>query len=174
LELIHLLEDLDLADVVKGLSPIGLVEFTGCEDDEVSAILWKELISLLIIEVDQLVTEILADYFLVDQEFVLADVWDLQEHRCGHVHAVKCLQVDGKVRWHLELSLFLLEWLVLPLTITLKVQLCQAVFEPWGLALDQDVVGLVKESQSEVSQSNLNNRPVVVDLVDDGLPMNNL
>lgn len=95
LELVHLLEDLDLANVVKGLLPVGLVELSGSKHNEVSAILGKELKPLLIVKVNELVPEVLAYHFLLDGELVLAHVRDLKEHGCCHVDAIEGLQVDG-------------------------------------------------------------------------------
>lgn len=78
------------------------------------------------------------------------------------------------MRWHLDFALLHFVWFILSITISLEVKLSQAILESWSLALNENVVSLVKESKSKVSQSNLNDCPVVVNFVDDGLSMNDL
>jgi len=122
------------------------VELTSSKHNKVSAVLRQELQSLLIIEVDQLITEVLANHLLLDGEFVLAYVGYFQEHGGCHIDAVKGLEVDGQMRRHLDLSLFLFIWLVLSLTIALQVELGQTVFKSRSLALKKNVIGLIEKS----------------------------
>lgn len=107
LELVHLLEDFDLADMAEGFLPVRLVELASREHNVVSTVLRQELDAFLIVLVDQL-SEVLADHILLDRELVRADVGDLQEHGGGHVDTVKCFQVDVQVWRHVPFPLLLL------------------------------------------------------------------
>lgn len=77
-----------------------LVKLTSSEDHIVTAALRQELDTLLIILVDQF-SEILANHFLLDGEFVGTNVWDLEEHRRRHVDALYHFPVYVKMRWSL-------------------------------------------------------------------------
>jgi len=93
LELLHLLKDFDFADELEALLPVGSVEFTCSKDNVVSAVLWQELDTLLIILINQF-SEVLADHTLLDVESVHTDIWNFQEHRGCHIDGVEGLQVN--------------------------------------------------------------------------------
>lgn len=69
------------------------MELTGCENNEVSAVLGQELDALLVVLVDKL-PEILRNDTFLDTKSVLTDIGDLKEHRSSHVHRVDSLTVD--------------------------------------------------------------------------------
>ena len=79
LELSHFVEDFDAANVFVAFLPFALVEVSGSEDDEVTAGLWHKLDTLLVVLLNEL-PEVSVDHLLLDDEAVLADVWNLKEH----------------------------------------------------------------------------------------------
>mmetsp|Transcript_6471 Transcript_6471/g.10980 ORF Transcript_6471/g.10980 Transcript_6471/m.10980 type:complete len:313 (+) Transcript_6471:297-1235(+) len=167
LELGHPLEDLDLADAVQALAPSALVEVSGGEDDEVTAVLGQELDSFEVVLLDQL-PEVLVEDLLLDAELVEGEVGDLLQHGGDKVDAVEGLDADVEVGRHESLLLLnlLLESLVL-LAQVVADTLGQAFLEVGALADgDEHVVALLKHAESEGSQSDLDDGPVVVDLVD--------
>lgn len=174
LEFLHLLKDLDFADVLEAFLPVGSVEFTCGKDDVVSAVLWQELDTLLIILINQF-SEVLANHALLDVESVLADIWNFQEHRGRHIDGVEGLQVNVQMGWHLSVPLFsFLFKSLLGLSLTVS-SLCQALTVSWSLAdLHENGVGFIESAKSEESKSNLHDSSIVMDLVGTLLLMDQL
>ena len=141
LELSHVVEDFDLANVLVALLPFALMEISGSEDDEVTAGLWDELDTLLVVLFDEL-PEVSIDDLLLNGEAVLANVGDLEEHGGGHVDALNHVEVDVQMWWDLSLLLFdvFLNGLFLVLLVGADA-LSQALLPLWAVAdVNQDRV----------------------------------
>lgn len=72
-------DDLDLTNIVECLSPFALVKVSGSEDDVVSAVLWSELDTLLVVLFNQLY-EVSPFDILLDLDLVFTEVLNLKEH----------------------------------------------------------------------------------------------
>lgn len=68
-------DDFDLTDIIESFSPFALVEASGSKYNEVSAVLWGKLDTFLVILLNKL-SEIPANYILLDFNFVFTKVWD--------------------------------------------------------------------------------------------------
>ena len=124
LELVHLLKDLNLAEVGKALLPVRPVQLSGSKNNIVSARLRQELYAFLVVLVNKF-PKVLADDLLLDRELVRADVRDLQEHRGRHVYTIQGFQIDVHMRWSLQLDIIII-------LLNLPYALGETLLEPWG------------------------------------------
>lgn len=75
MELWHILEDLDAADVLESFLPFAKVKISCGKHNKVSAVLWHELNALKIVLLNEL-SEVLADDLLLNIALVLTEVWN--------------------------------------------------------------------------------------------------
>ena len=169
-ELNELLEDLDWAEIIEWLLPLALVEITSGEDDVVSAVLRDELDSLLVILLHEL-PEVLVQYIFLDGELVLGEIQNFLEHGGGHVHAIKQLKIDVKVRW--DVSFLFLELFLQALILLFGIaahSLSERFFQfRWLAHFHEQRVTLLEQAKFKGGQADLDDGSVVKDLVGDFL-----
>ena len=138
---------------------------TSCKDDEISAALWGKLDAFQVILLDKF-SEILANDFLLNIKFILANIRNFQEHACDHEYTIIHLRIDMQMHGDIILLIFdlLINRLLLLLSSTSS--LSKAFLELRTLAnLDKNLIAFFKEPKSESRKSCLKYGSIEVNLV---------